>query len=179
MSELEDFPRDGGLIRRIRFTDTDFVIVDASERSVTTNWTSWFSPLRFVEMMDSFSDFSNSDVFLDLSKPEILSFSFHGWLDFMQGDIEIFNEMCKLIRFDVSDTQSVAWERLVLENRPGFGFDGDLIFVGFGESTSKYVSDHGGNGMASLLLHETASPKIDVNDVLSSVSDLAGKFYRS
>jgi hypothetical protein len=166
--DRRDIFRGDAVIRELRYSERDIAVVDASEDVITVNWSTEFSPTQFVDAVEELADEGDvraADVTLDV-RHELLSMSMEGLRRRMAEDgPKIFDHDCVFIRLDLSDTRTVAWQRLT---------DDGLVVAGFGDGTPQIVASH--DGLAQSLMSTTATEPINADEVTQSLSELALRY---
>ncbi|MGJ0385393.1 hypothetical protein [Paenarthrobacter nicotinovorans] len=123
--EETDLRRDDGLVRKLGFEDGEVAVVDVSPDVLTVNWTSSWTASQFVDLASHEPAYQTADAIVCMAAEDLevdmeglsrLTKDNHSWVD----------QSWDIVRLDLSDTRSVAWERL----------PGGAIVVGFGDEAS-------------------------------------------
>jgi hypothetical protein len=156
MSSVEDIVFDGGVVRKLRYSDTEFAILDASAEVVGVNWTTRMSASDFVLQADKQLVLKgNARAITYVSPDSGIQVTEMEALRVMAHDLG-FRKNCEFVRMDVSVSQSAYWEILPQEGR--------LTMAGFGartysitEETVELVED---------LVNRTATPEINSSEIV-------------
>jgi amino acid transporter len=160
--DVVDHTFSGGVVRQVRYSESELAILDASAEVVTANWTATVGPALFVSATDRVFglDHNTSVILSTTSDSAIQRTTISDLLDRLSAST--FDVTCEFVRLDLSATQSAFWERLPDEN---------LTVVGFGDHTSTFTEDT--ERLVRSLLTATATPAVDPDEVLGSFQELA------
>ncbi len=164
----QDYPYVGGMVRQLRYGQDELAILDASTEVVAVNWTASVRPSVFVLETVNMTNLDDSTrAILSLSgDARIQLTTFSGLLD-MVAD-KTFDTACEFLRLDLSTTQSAFWELLP---------DQGLTVVGFGGPPSTFTEYE--VGLVRHLLTTTATPAVNLDEVLSSLQTLTQQYTSS
>lgn len=162
---LEDLPFADGVVRQLRYGQSELVVLDASAEVVAVNWTARVAPAVFVSETDRMVRLDdNMRVILSaLPDPEIQLTTMSGLRDMLVD--KTFDTVCEFVRLDLSTTQSAFWELLP---------DKGLTVVGFSGHTSSFTED--AVELVGHLLAATATPAVNFDEVLSSLRTLVHQY---
>ena len=116
-----------GLIRRLVFGDDELVVVNVSKDALTVNWTTNRSAPQFVELTRHLPGYETATAVLCTAHTDLETDADE--LIRLAKDNDHSNlQSWDLVRLDLSETRSVAWERLPDEIfMVGFGDEADCL----------------------------------------------------
>jgi len=164
LKRVEDVERSDGHRRRLLFDDDELAVIDISSDVLTVNWTTQRSAAQFVSDAVRLQDYETADAIVCTPKTEEeLDFRGLTWLA-SRPKPSVAAEW-NLVRLDVSDTRSVAWERL----------PGGTLVVGFGDDAECLHGNPNSEASQRLLqlVHMTCTPHIDFHSVVDNAVQLA------
>lgn len=120
--EEEDLKRDDGLVRKLRYGKDEVAVVDVSPDVLTVNWTTHQTAPEFVDFACHVPGYETADAVVCRADQD-LYIDMEGLSRLAKDNAHSHTESWGIVRLDLSDTRSVAWERL----------PGGVIVVGFGD----------------------------------------------
>jgi hypothetical protein len=165
-AKLTDVPRqDGGFTRKFLYTDREMAVIDVSPEAMTMNWSATSAPSMFVDLVERLTGPYEADIALGTREQKsIQETDFKRLRQLLDRSTEAFDKVCAFIRFDLSMTRSVAWQRISEE----------LVVIGYGDSTSEVA--HGDFFTLKELMRFTASDQLETDDLSKSFVQLGYEF---
>jgi hypothetical protein len=162
--EEVDLKRDDGLVRKLGFGEGEVAVLDVSPDVLTVNGTSRQTAPQFVDLASHEPAYQAADALVCMAA-EVLEVDMEGLSRLAKDNAHWVNESWDIVRLDLSDTRSVAWERL-----PG----GDIV-VGFGDDASCMRDGINSEAAAQLawLLSVTGTSHIGAADVVENAVKLS------
>lgn len=162
MSSVEDIVFDGGVVRKLRYSDTEFATLDASAKVVAVNWTTTVSASDFVFLTDRQLGLQGHARAITYVSPDsgIQLTDMAALREMANG--QAFSKNCEFVRMDVSAWQSAYWEILPQDGLTMAGFGGRPFSIT--EETVWFVEN---------LLRLTATPEINSSEILDSLLTLS------
>lgn len=168
--EVEDLEHPNGLVRQISFGADEMAVVDVSSEALTVNWTTHYSAPQFIDATRHLpgGGYELADAVLCTSFGD-LETDAEGLVRMAKDDDHSEIESWDLVRLDVSETRSIAWERL----------PGGVTLVGFGDDVEclheRARSDAA--GQLNQLMELTRTPHIEPQSVVDNAVELANLWY--
>lgn len=158
--EHTDVRRPDGLTRQFRYGHGELAVIDVTSEFITMNWSTTSPPSSFVELANELRGARKADVVFAMTRIEETYFDYlyEVWV---LKHRSLFDELCKFIRFDLSKTRSIAWQRL----------PEGLVLVGFGESTNRIAKRRDQD--TEMLLRATATDRLEPDELSQSFFQLA------
>jgi hypothetical protein len=148
------------IVRRLDFDAGAMSLITSVEGTTTVNWSAAVTVDKFLEVVERTIDVGHDpEVTIQRSGVHLMEQQYpsatlvpSAWLSGPDPAVEFY-------RIDVSDTRSVAWQRL----------DASSVFVGLGDADSFIIVDT----TLTQLMADTARSEIDVDLTISTVREVA------
>lgn len=159
-----DLERADGFVRQLLYAEDELAVVDVSSDVLTVNWTTHQSAAQFVDFATHLPGFETAGAVVCSANDE-LDTDMEGLVRLRKDSTHADTEAWNIVRLDVSDTRSVAWERL----------PGGMMVVGFGDDTGCMRDGTGSEAVWQLdhLLRSTRSPHIESEYVVENAVKLS------
>ena len=161
-----DSEYEGGFVRQLEYGPNQKVILDASQQFIVINWTARVDARDFFGVLEKFAfPADNTDATIQIGIEAALDTNVGNLRDrFWDQD---FSSECNFLRVDLSETRSVAWERIHSAETAVAGFGDDVEEI-FGEVNNNH-------GLLFMMLEHTAASGIHPHKVSPSIEELAVK----
>lgn len=164
LKDVKDLERPEGLLRQLFFSNNELAVVDVSAEVLTVNWTTECSALEFATLTSRLPHYHAADAIVCTPDDEVET-DVEGLIGLVAEERPFVPGKWDLVRLDVSDTRSVAWERMP-DGAAVVGF-GDTADCLYGSPTSEAAGD------LVMLLELTGTSHIDFHSVVDNALELA------
>jgi hypothetical protein len=159
-----DLRRGDGLVRQLLRGKDVVAVLDVSDDVLTVNWTTHRTAPQFVDFVSDVPTYKTADAYVCTASDEV-ELDMDGLGRLAKDSEHGHSELWRIVRLDLSDTRSIAWERL---------FGGTSV-IGFGDEARCMRAGINSEAAEQLgwLLRETGTEDPLVTEVVHHAVELS------